>query len=85
MMQPGGLALRMKRIVGAPASAVFRACTESEELAQWWGPRGFTTPAIEIDLRVDPASRLVYTFVWELPDPDDREMVVTLSFATWMD
>ena len=34
---------------------------------------------------VDPASRLVYTFVWELPDPDDREMVVTLSFATWMD
>jgi uncharacterized protein YndB with AHSA1/START domain len=31
---------------------VFRACTEPEELAKWWGPRGFTTPAIEIDLRV---------------------------------
>jgi uncharacterized protein YndB with AHSA1/START domain len=29
---------------------------------------------------VDPASRLVYTFVWEPPDPDDRETVVTLSF-----
>ncbi len=24
--------------------------------------------------------RLVYTFVWEEPDPDDRETVVTLSF-----
>ncbi len=29
---------------------------------------------------VDPPSRLVYTFVWEPPDPDDRETVVTLSF-----
>lgn len=105
MAQPDDLALRMKRVVRAPASAVFRACTEPEELAKWWGPRGFTTPAIEIDLRVggryrfamqppegdrfhltgefrevDPPSSLVYTFVWEPSDPDDRETVVTLSF-----
>ena len=104
-VQPGELALRMKRVVGAPAPAVFRACTEPQELAKWWGPRGFTTPAIELDLRVggryriamqppegdlfhlrgefrevDPPSRLAYTFVWEPPDPDDRETVVTLSF-----
>src|SRR6266540_3159628 len=76
MVQPGELTLRMKRVVRAPASAVFRACTEPEELAKWWGPRGFTTRAIE----VDPPSRLVYTFLWEPPDPDDRETVVTLSF-----
>ena len=104
-MQPGELALGMKRVVRAPASAVFRACTQPEELAKWWGPRGFTTPAIDIDLRVggryrfamkppegdlfhltgefrevDPPSRLAYTFVWEPPDPDDRETLVTLSF-----
>jgi uncharacterized protein YndB with AHSA1/START domain len=104
-VQPGQLALRMKRIVRAPASAVFRACTEPQELAKWWGPRGFTTPAIELDLRVggryrfamrppegdlfhltgefrevDPPSRLAYTFVWESPDPDDRETVVSLAF-----
>jgi uncharacterized protein YndB with AHSA1/START domain len=104
-VQPDELALRMKRVVWAPASAVFRACTEPEELAKWWGPRGFTTPAIEIDLRVggryrfamqppegdlfhltgefrevDPPSSLVYTFVWEPPDPNDRETVVTLLF-----
>jgi uncharacterized protein YndB with AHSA1/START domain len=29
---------------------------------------------------VDPARRLVLTFAWEEPDPDDRETVVTLRF-----
>ena len=29
---------------------------------------------------VDPPRRLVYTFVWEEPAPDDQETVVTLSF-----
>jgi uncharacterized protein YndB with AHSA1/START domain len=28
---------------------------------------------------VDPPSRLAYTFVWEPPDPDDVETLVTLS------
>ena len=104
-MQQDELALRLKCFVQAPPLTVFRACTVSEELAKWWGPRGFTTPAIEIDLRVggryrfamqppegdrfhltgefrevEPPSRLAYTFVWEPPDPDDRETVVTLSF-----
>jgi len=30
-------------------------------------------------LEIDPPSRLVYTFRWEEPDPDDRETVVMLS------
>jgi uncharacterized protein YndB with AHSA1/START domain len=30
---------------------------------------------------VERPLRLVFTFVWEEPDPDDRETVVTLSFA----
>lgn len=29
---------------------------------------------------VDPPVRLVYTFVWEDPDPDDVETLVVLSF-----
>ena len=28
---------------------------------------------------VEPPTRLVYTFRWEEPDPDDRETVVTLG------
>jgi uncharacterized protein YndB with AHSA1/START domain len=30
-------------------------------------------------LEVDPPSRLVYTFRWEEPDPDDQETAVKLS------
>jgi uncharacterized protein YndB with AHSA1/START domain len=30
-------------------------------------------------LQVDPPSRLVYTFRWDPPDPDDRETVVNLA------
>jgi uncharacterized protein YndB with AHSA1/START domain len=29
---------------------------------------------------IEPPRRLVYTFVWEGPDPDDQETVVTLTF-----
>jgi uncharacterized protein YndB with AHSA1/START domain len=32
-------------------------------------------------LEVDPPSRLVYTFRWEEPDPDDRETVVVLALS----
>jgi uncharacterized protein YndB with AHSA1/START domain len=40
-------------------------------------------------LEVDPPRRLVYTFRWEEPTPDDRETTVTLSLAaragqTWI-
>jgi uncharacterized protein YndB with AHSA1/START domain len=33
-------------------------------------------------LAIEQPSRLVYTFRWEEPDPDDRETVVTLSLGT---
>jgi uncharacterized protein YndB with AHSA1/START domain len=103
--QPGALALHLMRVLPATPAVVFKACTEPMALAKWWGPRGFTTPSIEIDLRVggryrfamqppdgaifhllgefreiDPPSRLAYTFVWEPPNPDDLETLVTLSF-----
>ena len=32
-------------------------------------------------LEVDAPNRLVYTFNWEEPDPEDRETVVTMSFG----
>ena len=31
-------------------------------------------------VEVEPPGRLVYTFEWEEPDPDDRQTTVTLSF-----
>jgi uncharacterized protein YndB with AHSA1/START domain len=35
------------REIAAPRNLVFRAWTDAELLAQWWGPRGFTNPVCE--------------------------------------
>ncbi len=43
--------LTVSRLIDAPRALVFRAWTESEQVAQWWGPRGFTTLACEMDIR----------------------------------
>jgi uncharacterized protein YndB with AHSA1/START domain len=42
------------RIFDAPREAVFRAWTDPDQVAQWFGPEGFDTPreTVEIDLRV---------------------------------
>ncbi|WAZ26666.1 SRPBCC domain-containing protein [Streptomyces cinnabarinus] len=51
MTHERGLRLQMQRVLTAPCSVVFRALTQPEELAKWWGPEGFTTPSMESDLR----------------------------------
>ena len=57
-MPPSDLTLHMKRVLRAPRSLVFRALTEPDELAKWWGPRGFTAPSVEVDLRVGGSYRI---------------------------
>jgi uncharacterized protein YndB with AHSA1/START domain len=37
---------------------VFRAHTDPDVLAKWWGPKGFTAPDIELDLRVGGRYRI---------------------------
>lgn len=103
---PSGLQLALTCALPAPRERIFRMLTEPAELVKWWGPRGFTLPEVELDLRVggryrfamkppdgdvfhlsgelreiDPPSRLVYTFRWDEPHPDDRETLVELSLA----
>ena len=100
----GGLVLELQFVVKSPRERIFSALTESAELARWWGPRGYTMPEIDVDLRVgggyrftmqppggdrfhlagefleiEPPRRLVYTFRYEEPDPNDRQTVVALS------
>jgi uncharacterized protein YndB with AHSA1/START domain len=104
MTASNGLTLTLTCTLPAPRSAVWRAITEPEQLAKWWGPEGFTAPGVDFEPKVggryriamqppggelfhlhgefhevDPPSRLAYTFVWEPPDPDDRETLVTLE------
>lgn len=43
--------LVITRIFDAPRELVFKAWTEPKHLAQWWGPKGFTNPVCELDLR----------------------------------
>jgi uncharacterized protein YndB with AHSA1/START domain len=101
-----GLTLHLEKVVYARAERVFAACVEPERLAEWWGPTGFTTLDVDLDVRkggryritmqppdgeafhlrgrfceVERPRRLMYSFEWEEPDPDDRETIVTLSFV----
>ena len=47
------------RVFDAPRSLVFKAWTDPEHMARWWGPRGFTNPICELDARVGGAWRIV--------------------------
>lgn len=40
------------RTFDAPREAVWKAWTESDQIEQWWGPRGFTTRVDELDFEV---------------------------------
>ncbi|WP_199329131.1 SRPBCC domain-containing protein [Coleofasciculus sp. FACHB-1120] len=47
------------RVFNAPRELVFKAWTDPEHVAQWWGPKGFTTKVTELDLRPGGKSRYV--------------------------
>ncbi len=49
--------LTLTRLVSAPRQRVWKAWTDPKLVAQWWGPRGFTIPVCEIDLR--PGGRIL--------------------------
>jgi NADPH:quinone reductase len=43
--------LVITHVFDAPRDLVFKAWTEPERMKKWWGPKGFTCPVCEIDLR----------------------------------
>ena len=47
-----GLSLELSCVVDAPRARVFDLLTKPDELAKWWGPRGFTIPEVGVDLSV---------------------------------
>jgi uncharacterized protein YndB with AHSA1/START domain len=48
----------MTRLLDAPCEVVYRALTDPDQVAEWWGPAGFTSPGVESDLRVGGRYRI---------------------------
>ncbi|MDQ8730599.1 SRPBCC domain-containing protein [Bradyrhizobium sp. LHD-71] len=42
----------LTRTFDAPRALVWKAWTEPQMMARWWGPDGFTNPVCEMDVRV---------------------------------
>ncbi|HLL26843.1 MAG TPA: SRPBCC domain-containing protein [Xanthobacteraceae bacterium] len=51
--------ITITRVFNAPRERVFKAWTDPKELAQWWGPKGFTNPVCEVDAKPGGALRIV--------------------------
>ena len=60
----GVFLLELERVFDAPAKRVFQLLSEPAELATWWGPHGFTTPEIVLDLRAGGS----YRFTMQPPE-----------------
>lgn len=59
--------LVLTRLINAPREKVYRAWTEPALLRQWFAPKPYTTPIVEIDVRVGGSSY----FVMRGPDGKD--------------
>jgi uncharacterized protein YndB with AHSA1/START domain len=68
------LTLEMRRVVRAVPSVVFEAFGDSSELANWWGPQGFTTPSLKFDPRVGETYRI------EMQPPEGEPFYLTGEF-----
>jgi len=63
----------LTRVFDAPRELVWQAYTEPSRLAQWWGPRGFTTRTHRMELRAGGQWR----FVMIGPDGHEYENLIT--------
>jgi uncharacterized protein YndB with AHSA1/START domain len=52
-----GRKLTITRVLHAPRSLVFKVWTEPEHLVRWWGPKDFTAPSCEMEVREGGAWR----------------------------
>lgn len=57
--QPAEREIVLTRVFNAPRELLFQVWTEPEHMARWWGPRSFTNPICEMDVRPGGAYRIV--------------------------
>ena len=58
VLSPDKRDLVITRTFDAPRELVFKAWTDPTHVAQWWGPKYFTNPVCELDLRPGGAIRI---------------------------
>src|SRR5688572_596610 len=56
--ESGELTLEIKRVLPAAPSVAFGAFSAPDELAKWWGPKGFTAPSVHFDPLVGDSYRI---------------------------
>jgi uncharacterized protein YndB with AHSA1/START domain len=61
--------IALTRVFAAPRELVFQVWTDPKQVAQWWGPKGFTNTIHEMDVR--PGG--VWRFVMHGPDGVDYQ------------
>jgi uncharacterized protein YndB with AHSA1/START domain len=55
--------IEITRVYDAPRELVWSAWTEPEQLVQWWGPHGWTTPLETVTMEVRPGGEFRLTSV----------------------
>ncbi len=73
--EPGRLALVVRRTIAASPRRLFEAWTLPEQLRSWWGPKGVSCSAAEVDLRVGGRYRIVNEM------PDGTKLVIAGAFT----
>jgi len=66
--------IEVSRTFEAPLELLWRVWTEPEHFMKWYGPKGFTAPTCEIDLRKDGRH------LWSMLSPDGMQMYYTGTF-----
>jgi uncharacterized protein YndB with AHSA1/START domain len=66
--------LVITRVFDAPKELVFKVWTEPEHIKNWWGPKPFTAPRCEVDLK--PGGEYIYV----MRSPDGQEFPVQGKF-----
>jgi len=66
----GEASITITRVYDAPRTLVWRAWTDPNMMKRWFGPRGFTNPVCELDVRVGGSLRIVMRG----PDGNDYPM-----------
>ena len=74
MDRPNEKLIVVSRSFDAPLELLWKAWTEPEHFMQWYGPKDFTTPSCEIDLKVGGRH------LWSMESPDGRRMYFTGTF-----